>query len=338
MSMLSKKWSSTLVVVLLILNLLFLFLIKYKNQNLSISEFRIQVIGNILNLFFIIILIIGILVYSTRRSIKYNGKMLIWFAITISLLLLIAYICTIIPISRSNLYIFYHPLNRIISGAVFFIYQYTLIFFITFIWLKVFETENLFLTSLVDSVIILIGLLIFAFLFSFLKKIDLEYPKLNSNGKNVAVVLGAAVWSHNIPSPSLQSRIEKAIELYNKGIVNQIQLTGSNAPGELSEARVAFNYLLRKGIDPVNIWIEEKTTSTSEQIHFIRDELIKKKRINNIILVSAPYHLARAEEICKFYNIKTYLVASDIFMSKEGKIYNSGRESIALLAFWLFAI
>ena len=151
-------------------------------------------------------------------------------------------------------------------------------------------------------------------------------------GSTVAVVLGAAVWSHNRPSPSLEARLNKAIELFEQGLIGKIQLTGSNAPGELSEARVAFNYLLRKGIDPEKVWIEEETTSTSEQIHFIKNEL------KNIILISAPYHLVRVEEICKFYGVKAYAESSDIIMSANSKIYSNFRESIALIIFWLFAL
>ncbi|MFN3478156.1 MAG: FAD-dependent oxidoreductase, partial [bacterium] len=62
------------------------------------------------------------------------------------------------------------------------------------------------------------------------------------------VVLGAAVWSDNKPSPILAARVDKAIDLMKNFNVEKVYFTGSNAPGELSEAEVALNYLKSKNI------------------------------------------------------------------------------------------
>ena len=334
----NKRWASIIVIILLVLDLLFLFFIKYKNQDLSFSQFRFSKTGNILNILFFIISVITVIIYSLSKHIQYNGRMLLNLTIIISVILILASISTDFNFPVSRIYVFEHPLNRILIGALFFIYQFAQIFFIIYLWLKILSTENIILTAIVDSVLIIIGLLIFVFFYSSLGEKDLNPFIPQMKGNNVAVVLGAAVWSHNQPSPSLKARLDKVIELYHDSIVDYIQLTGSNAPGELSEARVAFNYLIKKGVNSDKIWIEEKTTSTSEQIHFIKNNLIKKKKIKNIILVSAPYHLMRAKEICKFYNIKVYTAASDITMSNDSRVYNNLRESVALLAFWLFAL
>ena len=334
----NKRWVSYIVIILLIFNLFLLLYIKYANQNLSLTQFRFSNTGNILDISFFIISVITIIIYSLSRRIQYSGKLVLFFAISITAILIIASISTAFNFPVSGIYIWDHPLNRILIGALFFIFQFTQIFFIIYLWLKIFNIENIKLTAAVDSVLVIIGLLIFAYLFSNLNEKELNTLNRKIKGNNVAVVLGAAVWSHNQPSPSLKARLDKAIELFKDSVVNYIQLTGSNAPGELSEARVAFNYLLKKEINPDQIWIEEKTTSTSEQIRFIKNELIKNKKIKNIILISAPYHLMRAKEICEFYNIKVYTAASDIIMSTNSKIYNNIRESVALLAFWLFAI
>lgn len=334
----NKRWASIIVIILLVLDLLLLFFIKYKNQDLSISQFRFSIIGNILNILFFLISVITVVIYSLSRQIQYSRRMLLSLIEIVSTILIIASISTVFNFPVSRIYVFDHPLNRILIGALFFIYQYAQIFFIIYLWLKILGTENIILTAVVDSLLIIIGLLIFTFFYSSLQEKGLNPYIPQMKGTNVAVVLGAAVWSHNQPSPSLKARLDKSLELYKESVVNYIQLTGSNAPGELSEARVAFNYLIKKGINPDSIWIEEKTTSTSEQIHFIKNDLIKKKKIKNIILISAPYHLTRAKEICKFYNIKVYTAASDITMSNDSKIYNNLRESVALLAFWLFAL
>ena len=332
----NKRWISIIAIILLVFNIFLLFLIKYANQNLSLKQFRFFNTGNILDFIFFITAVVTIIIYTFTRRVRYEGRLVLYFTLSITAILIIASISTVLNFPVSGIYIWNHPLNRILIGALFFIFQFAQILFIIYLWLKIFNTENMKITAVVDSVLVIIGLLIFAYLFSILHEEDFFYKKVK--GKNVAVVLGAAVWSHNKPSPSLKARLDKAIELYKDSVVNYIQLTGSNAPGELSEARVAFNYLIKKGINPEQIWIEEKTTSTSEQIHYIKYELIKNKKIKNIILISAPYHLMRAREICDFYNIKVYTAASDIIMSNRSKIYNNIRESVALLAFWLFAL
>jgi vancomycin permeability regulator SanA len=329
-----------IIIFTFILNLVLLFFIKYKNQGLSISQFRWYTIGNIFNLIFTILSIIGVLIYSLKGRSNYNTTTLVWLTIIISILLITSSIATMIPFKPSKIYFFDHPLNKLLIRALFFLFQFWQIFFIVFILLKIFElgSGQIILSSFVDSVIIIFALLIFAYLFSYINKYKTEGLNLKNYKNCVAVVLGAAVWSNNKPSPSLEGRADKAIELYKEGIIDKIQVTGSNAPGELSEARVAFNYLTKNGIEAAKIWIEEKTTSTEEQIHFIKEELISKKKIKNIILISDSYHLPRAEEICKFYNIKIQPAASDFKLDFDSRVYNNIRESIALLTFWLFAL
>ncbi len=101
---------------------------------------------------------------------------------------------------------------------------------------------------------------------------------------------------------------------------------------------MAYKYLKSENVNPNDVWLEKNTTSTLEQIKFIKDSLIQKKKVKNLIIVSDSYHLTRVKEICKFYNIKTKVAASDLQLSFSGKIYNKLRESIALLVFWFFAL
>ena len=148
----------------------------------------------------------------------------------------------------------------------------------------------------------------------------------------------AAVWSGNNPSPSLSARVDKAIELYNNGYTGKILLTGGNAPGELSESEVAFNYAKKMGMDTTKIFMEQATTSSSEQIKFIKSNLVTNKNINDIIIISDSYHLPRILEISKFYNIDLKVASSKLQYNFQNKLYNKFRESLALVVFWSFAL
>ena len=87
-----------------------------------------------------------------------------------------------------------------------------------------------------------------------------------------------------------------------------------------------------------HIWVEKKTSSTTEQIKFIKNELITKKDIKNILIISDAYHLTRIKEICSFYKVKAKVAASDLKSGFDSEMYHKIRESIALLIFWFFAL
>jgi vancomycin permeability regulator SanA len=161
---------------------------------------------------------------------------------------------------------------------------------------------------------------------------------LSKAKNNIAFVLGAAVWSENQPSPTLSSRVDRAIQLFNDGFVDKIFLTGSNAPGELAEATVALNYAVSKGMKKENFQLETFTGSTNDQILFLKTNLVDDKEINDIIIVSDSYHLPRVIEICRFYNVDIKVTASNHPLSFNDKLLNNLRESVAMFSFLCFAL
>jgi vancomycin permeability regulator SanA len=208
-----------------------------------------------------------------------------------------------------------------------------------FVWSKILGLENLiYLRSAINSIFIAVGLLVLTLIFINTKNPSYQNQSSGSNKVKIAVVLGAAVWSDNRPSPSLASRADKAAELYTKGAINKIQLTGGNAPGELSEAEVSFKYILKKGVDRNDIWIEKETTSTIEQIRFVKNELIGEKGLNSVMIISDIYHIRRVKEICRFYDIKADVAAANLNLKTDKIIFYQLRECLALLFFWLFAL
>ena len=320
------------------IDLLALYYFKYQNQDIPFSGFSISYLGNIINMIFTAILILGIIFYTFLTRHGFKPGFLISFTIILNVILLLAVISTKIHLPLPNIYILDHPLHKIFIGALFSLYQFIQFIFMSILWYSVIGRELVILRAIVNSVVIVALLLVLTFLFINIKKTNVKNTGNKSGKENVAVVLGAAVWSHNSPSPSLAARVDKAFELYKKGIVNKIQLTGSNAPGEMSEAEVAFNYLKMENVKSSDVWLENNTVSTLEQIRFIRDSLLTKKNIGKVIIVSDAYHLTRVREMCKFYKIKAGVAASDLKLSFENNLYYKLKESIALLVFWLFAL
>jgi vancomycin permeability regulator SanA len=155
---------------------------------------------------------------------------------------------------------------------------------------------------------------------------------------DAGVILGAAVWGGNRPSPVLRERINKGYELYQRKIIQKFILTGGGSPNELTEAEVEKNELKKYGVEEKNLIVEVKSNSTIEQIHFVRDKYYRKYNWNKIILISDNFHLFRTSEICKFNNMNVDCIASDTPLSTESLINFSIKESVAVLFFWMFGI
>jgi vancomycin permeability regulator SanA len=333
-----SKIVSLAVIAVLIFNLALLYYLKYANHNLSLTEFSLFKFGNLLNLFFIIIILVGLFTSIQKNKILSPPHLIIYTLLS-TIFLIFGAVMDLIQFPLSSSYIFDHPFDKVLKGAFYFLHQFILIMFLSVIWLRLFKDKKfVFLRAVRNAFFIVIFLFLFSYAFLHLRNVEGSSMINKDNRVSIAVVLGAAVWSNNIPSPSLAARVDKAAELFQKKIVNKIQLTGSNAPGELSEARVAYNHLANIDITDDDVWIEEQTTSTAEQVQFIKSNLLSGKKNHKVVIVSDSYHLGRVKEICAFYNIDADVVPSDLKLSTKNKLYYKIRESTALLVFWFFAI
>jgi len=225
------------------------------------------------------------------------------------------------------------------KSALFTLYQLILFVTISFTWLKASRSDSdVYLRSFINALLVIFFFLAFTFIYVVIKGYPSDNWSFKKSDKNLAVVLGAAVWSDNQPSTSLSGRVDKGIQLYIDKFVGGILLTGSNAPGEMSEAEVALEYARINGMDMEKVSYETLTTSTSEQLKYIKTHFVDDESINDIIVVSDAYHLVRIIEISRFLNINIKVTASSIYLNYKKKLFMQLRESIALIVFWCFAL
>lgn len=326
--------------ILLILQMFFLYYLKYSILNLPFDDFTFLTIGNILNLISTLILIVGFIIYIYKDGKNESEQFLYSFTIILIFLLSLAAFSTQISVPFADVYLFTQTLDKIIVAGLFSLYQFFLYYFAMYLWMKIIgRKEYVAIFSLINSGIITFLIIAVGYLYVTTFKYErINFPETKNNNHKVGVVLGAAVWSDNQPSPSLKSRVDKAIELFKNKNINIIQLTGSNAPGELSESEVAFNYLTEGKIDPKFIWKEKRTTSTLEQIKFIRSEILPRNDVSEIIIISDAYHLPRIMEISNFFKLKVKVIPSDIEFKFNNKVQNQIRETVAIIIFWLFGL
>lgn len=327
-----------LVILIIILNLAFLSFLKYQNQNLTIDDYDLKNFGNLSNIFFTIMLITGILIVVIKKDLIFDIKNFVPFFILNQFFLVAIYISKLISLPFKEIYYSGQTGDELLIGAIFVLYTFTYLVLIFLVWLRIFKIKNVILIrAMFNSALSMLLILMVVFFYIIGKEAVFDDALIKEGNNNVGVVLGAAVWSGNKPSPSLAGRVDKALSLYKQNKISQIYLTGSNAPGELTESEVALKYIESKDSKTSEIFLEKESTSTNEQIQYIKKKLISRSNIN-VIVISDGYHLVRVLEIAKFHEIEIQVSASELSQSFEKALYNKTREALALTVFWLFAI
>ena len=114
-------------------------------------------------------------------------------------------------------------------------------------------------------------------------------------GGEVLIVLGTTV-NGTEPSPMLKQRLDAAVEYLNTCPIAKCIVTGGKGDDmNLSEAQCMFNYLTAAGIDGSRITMEDRATTTVENLQNVRAML----DTNEVDILSSDFHLYRAGLIAK---------------------------------------
>jgi uncharacterized SAM-binding protein YcdF (DUF218 family) len=151
---------------------------------------------------------------------------------------------------------------------------------------------------------------------------------------DVIIVLGCRVYGTE-PSPMLKERLNEGIKLFNQGYGNYIIVSGGKGPGEdITEAEAMQTYIISKGVDKSKIIIEDRSTSTFENISY-SSEIMHKHGLYTSIIVSNKYHLKRTSLMAKKNNINASY--SGVFAKRYVSYEISGflREILALWKFYV---
>ncbi|MBQ4267242.1 MAG: YdcF family protein [Clostridia bacterium] len=125
------------------------------------------------------------------------------------------------------------------------------------------------------------------------------YAKESETQKaDVAIVLGAAVYGEEV-SPVFRERINHSVWLYNNGFIDKIIMTGGYSEGnELSDSYIAKSYAVSCGVDENDIFIEELSAITQENLKYAKEIMIDQG-FETALIVSDPLHMKRAMLLAK---------------------------------------
>lgn len=130
---------------------------------------------------------------------------------------------------------------------------------------------------------------------------------LNSPDKETTVVVLGCKVNPNGPSIMLTSRLEATYDFLTENSDVVCVLSGGQGADEhISEARAMYNWLTEKGIDKSRLYIEDKSTSTRENLLFSKEIIEKNNLSTNITIITNEFHQYRAKTIAKALNINSF--------------------------------
>lgn len=116
-------------------------------------------------------------------------------------------------------------------------------------------------------------------------------------GADYVIVLGAQ-WKMNGPSYVLKKRLDKSLEYLRENPDTSVIVSGGQGSDEpVSEAQGMFEYLVAAGIEQERILLEDKSTSTYENLYYSAALLDKEK--DRVVLVTNNFHVFRGEKIAE---------------------------------------
>lgn len=130
------------------------------------------------------------------------------------------------------------------------------------------------------------------------------------DGCEYLIVLGAAVHG-TVPSLSLRERLDAAFEYLRTHPDTVCVVSGGQGDGELiTEAACMSDFLVQKGISPERILLEDKATSTQENLHYSLDviQAATGTRPQKVGIISSEYHLFRASLMARSQGLEPVLV------------------------------
>lgn len=119
-----------------------------------------------------------------------------------------------------------------------------------------------------------------------------QYNAEPQPGADYVIILGAQ-WKPEGPSEVLRRRLDKAVEYLRENPDTDVIVSGGQGSNEpISEAAGMLQYLMNAGISNERILMEDKSTSTQENLAF-SGRLLDKEN-DRVVIVTNNFHVFRA--------------------------------------------
>ncbi|WP_330629391.1 YdcF family protein (plasmid) [Thioclava litoralis] len=124
------------------------------------------------------------------------------------------------------------------------------------------------------------------------------------------LILGAAVWPDGQASPALHRRVMQALTLWQAEQAQRIICCGGLGRHAPSEAEVMARILIRHGVAPDRLVLEDRSTDTIQNITNAK-ALCPDLAQGRVILVTDRYHGFRARLIARALGLEASISSPD---------------------------
>lgn len=149
---------------------------------------------------------------------------------------------------------------------------------------------------------------------------------------DAVVVLGTAARIDGRVNPCLLARLEEGIRLVREGAAGRLVVSGGADPVEgEAEAELMARIAVERGLEPDQVLVEPRATSTRENLEYSR-RLLDEAGAESMIIVSEPFHLPRAALTARRLGIEHGVAPSASCRERRWWFL---REPVALVWYWL---
>lgn len=149
-----------------------------------------------------------------------------------------------------------------------------------------------------ESQILLLGAGIILVIFLYIERRILLYTQICApESLEYLIILGARV-NGRTPSAALMRRIRCAESYLKRNVLTKVIVSGGQGPGELmTEARAMQEVLIRAGIPSERILLEDKSSTTEENLRFSGNFF--DRRDTSVGIVTNDFHIYRSLKLAK---------------------------------------
>lgn len=146
-------------------------------------------------------------------------------------------------------------------------------------------------------------------------------------GVDFMIVLGARLHGEDM-SLALYYRVQAALEYLKSNPETKVVVSGGQGPGEdITEAEAMARFFRENGIEDERILMEDRSTSTLENLKFSKELL--GSEVDKVVIVSNDFHLFRAVLIANRQGFEPYTLAAETPRIVREKLWL--REYVAVL-------
>lgn len=114
-------------------------------------------------------------------------------------------------------------------------------------------------------------------------------PEETGDGYDCILVLGCGA-RNGVPSDMLKDRLQRGIELYEKGVSPKLLMSGDHGREDYDEVNVMKSFAMDAGVPSEDIFMDHAGFSTYESMYRAKEIFQAEK----VLIITQPYHLYRA--------------------------------------------